>query len=484
MIQEGLSSACARYLALSPSSQRLPQYVADVLHIAQTAFVFTQRLEVPDLMAFVLASNQKEMTKQPPQQQQGPSQPQGSSSTTETQSRQAFKSALEVKVGEALRRASTTMGGSGEVGRPPSGPEASSQVGVGPQDTGIALDLDRWAPSYLCQQQYCNVLILLILLASFSQQVGSGAFIEVPEPVVLVIAEACRMMCTHAALMSCRIEELAGLLGVKVSPTLAAATTVLAPESITPPPVGEDGVEGPSGRPLGESDEENKERIDQMVYSNPHPASNPPLAPISTKRLQLPPSPLTTAVPLPALPTLTSKASSIGSGMDSLENRPRLLDTSGTCWSWLPAKVRKELLVAAAGLLPVEQLVHGFNPLHHMDLEINQVCYLRGREERRDILIYTFCLCVHRGGLALRCTIAHPQRGTNKRMVCFLVFLFTHDSLSWNQLDRVYHVSCDHHMYHVLSPDAHPGANWHLEGCVIGPCAECTTRKRSVSIEV
>ena len=46
----------------------LPQYVADVIHVAETVFIFTQKLEIPDLA--VLMGAMAAMNKQQQQQQQ------------------------------------------------------------------------------------------------------------------------------------------------------------------------------------------------------------------------------------------------------------------------------------------------------------------------------------------------------------------------------------------------------------------------------
>ena len=154
------------------------------------------------------------------------------------------------------------------------------------------------------------------------------------------------MLCTHAALLSCRIEELSRPLGVKIS--TAQVTTA--------PAVSHDNGQGaPPGIPLGESDEGRIDCVDATL----------------TPRGRLPPIsasiPESTGDGLP-LPFIGLDGVS-GSRADS---PPPTGQTRGA-WSWLPGKVWKQLLMISMDLLPAEQLVHGFNPLHHMDLKADQV---------------------------------------------------------------------------------------------------------------
>lgn len=54
VLQEGLTAATLRYQQLSPSPQLLPHFVADVLHLTCTAYMFTLQRSLPttsDLLA-------------------------------------------------------------------------------------------------------------------------------------------------------------------------------------------------------------------------------------------------------------------------------------------------------------------------------------------------------------------------------------------------------------------------------------------------
>ncbi|GAX76203.1 hypothetical protein CEUSTIGMA_g3647.t1 [Chlamydomonas eustigma] len=51
VLQESLSAAAVRYLHLAPSSQLLPQYISDVLHITCTTFMLTRRIDIPSLQS-------------------------------------------------------------------------------------------------------------------------------------------------------------------------------------------------------------------------------------------------------------------------------------------------------------------------------------------------------------------------------------------------------------------------------------------------
>lgn len=46
-LQEGLSVVALRLLLLSPSPQRLPQYIADVVHIVSTVYMLCQQYTLP-----------------------------------------------------------------------------------------------------------------------------------------------------------------------------------------------------------------------------------------------------------------------------------------------------------------------------------------------------------------------------------------------------------------------------------------------------
>jgi hypothetical protein len=47
VVQETLAIIALRYLLLSPSPQRLPQYVADIAHVASTVYMLCLQYTLP-----------------------------------------------------------------------------------------------------------------------------------------------------------------------------------------------------------------------------------------------------------------------------------------------------------------------------------------------------------------------------------------------------------------------------------------------------
>ena len=54
MLQETLSIIVLRYLLISPSAQRMTQYIADVAHVTSTVFMLAQQYTLPGLARYVL----------------------------------------------------------------------------------------------------------------------------------------------------------------------------------------------------------------------------------------------------------------------------------------------------------------------------------------------------------------------------------------------------------------------------------------------
>ena len=323
VLQQSLAAACTRYLGLSPSPQLLPQYLADVAHICGSAFIFTQRLAVPDVFsqASVLAPSKD----------------------------------LHLPLG-LTRMLSRPPADAAEPG------EASLQE-AGEEDPDLLLP-----------------------------------HIELPSSVISIVAETCRALSTHAALLSCHADTLAHLLepGASGTSTRAGGDSLVqaqplptwdsaalpptrgirAPSREALPVVGVDqvplgdapgvaGVAGVAG-PVGEGDELNSQAETEALLQRVPVRPQANLPPITSNR--------------------ASRLSAAGEGSRRPPLRPSTNPNGGTsrpageaggvggpakaeaAWMWLPDSIQRGLREVSAALLPAEQLIQGFNPLVHMDV--------------------------------------------------------------------------------------------------------------------
>ena len=322
----------------------MPQYVADVVHIVESVFLYSQRIDIPDLSVLMGGAAAPKAI------------PDSGSITEANRPLSSDAQSAAPTPMDALRQPSRIFG-TGEV----------SRSGLG----------------------------------------GESTYIEIPSETSALMAGACLNLATRSALLSCDPDVLAARLsggeaaplGVRSGaersqpgqwppssgPPVPQVHKSDAPEQAVPPrvhqkpntllsphlsvtaspqPPGQLGVEAAPPQPSEQSG-----KLLATPAAGPVAESGehllvplPPLAPISAVSTPtgvngtFPP-----ASPEEAAVSPTAASNALGpTGAISMK--------AGGLWSWFPAAVRRELRSESADLLSAEQLAQGFNPLHHIDL--------------------------------------------------------------------------------------------------------------------
>ena len=296
---------------LSPSPQLMAQYVADVVHIVESVFLFSQSIEIPDLSILMLGGG-------------------GGGSATS-------KPANEDKLG--------SHGDMNSLGsRLPSMAEGLTR-GVG-ESTYITVPLEAvQLMARACFKLATRAALLSchadILVGKLGRRMAANVLVDAP-PVGV---------------------PQKGDNGDKTSGESRPDDGTL-PQAV-PPVTTASPIQVPPQKEVETSSEAAAQSPDQQ---HPHNSESPSAVKTAESAAVLPLGPS----PTEHFPGPVAEAGGRNSTSDSADSTPRVSLRPGAGrsgpWSWLPDEARRLLRSEAASLAPAEQLAQGFNPFHHIDL--------------------------------------------------------------------------------------------------------------------